>query len=75
MKFKEGTPPKISSKQYILAMSNHPDAVGAWNSEEESFIIADMQCSMRGEEPYDCWYETSFINEKDITGYIELDKI
>ncbi len=72
MEFKKGIPPKEPINQYILEMKNHPVAVGAWNNEEGSFIIASLQCSERNNEPYDCWYDTEFIEEKDIVGWIEL---
>jgi len=72
MEFINGLPPKESSKQYILELNSHHVAVGAWNDEEESFIIASFKCSVRNEEPFDCWFDTEFINEKDIAGWCEL---
>ncbi len=72
MKFKTGLPPTNTNDQYILKMKNHPDAVGMYNTEEKCFVIADCQCSEHKGEPWDCWYESSWIDNCDIVGFWEM---
>jgi len=72
MNMNKGKPPKETGKEYIIEMSNHPAAVGSWNAVEESFHIASLQLGMYGGELIDSYYENQFIDEKDITGWIEI---
>ena len=71
-KFTKGLPPQKVGVQYVLELKYRPNAVGAWNNEEDSFHIADMQMSLYNGEWHDSCFENLFIEDNIILGWYEL---
>jgi len=69
MKYQIGLPEKIEGKQIILDMKNHPTMVGTYSGSEDSFVIANVQCSINDGKPWDHYYEAEWIDDCDIVGY------
>ena len=69
----KGLPPKIPGKVVILEMRNHPTTIGVYNDYSKQFVIASTQCECLLNEPFDCIFSSEWIDDKDITGWRELE--